>query len=73
MLRQTEIYKGHTINVNVSDARGGQYTWSYTIDGGNLGRCEDRPLGSEEMLLSEALNHAKYRIDTGQIRTSTGE
>lgn len=63
MMRHNEVYKGRRINITVSEVKQGQFTWSYTIDGSNLKRCEDRPLGTEEMLISEALNHAKYRID----------
>lgn len=63
-----EIYKEHTISVSTSEGRRG-YTWSYTIDGRHYYKSDDRPLDYEEMLISEALNHAKYRIDTGVIRS----
>jgi len=63
MMRHNEVYKGRRIDIIVSEVKRGQFTWSYTIDGGNLKRCEDRPIENEEMLLSEALNHAKWRVD----------
>ena len=64
-----EIYKEHTISVSTSESRRGLYTWSYTIDGGHYYKSDDRPLDYEEMLISEALNHAKHRINTGVIRS----
>ena len=57
-----EKYKGRVIAVDVLK-RGKGWTWSYQIDGGSLRQCRDRPLTSQEIVLSEALEEAKSEID----------
>jgi len=57
-----EEYKGRVITVDVLK-RGNGWTWSYQIDGGPLRECRDRPLPSQEIVLSEAFQEAKYEID----------
>ena len=57
-----EKYKGRVITIEVFK-RGNGWTWSYQVDGGPLRECRDRPLPSQEIVLSEALEEAKDEID----------
>jgi len=57
-----EEYKGQNINIDVLKRKNG-WAWSYQIGGGSLRECRDRPLSSEGLALSEALEEAKAEID----------
>ena len=57
-----EEYKGHQITVDTLK-RGKGWVATYQIDGGEIRRCDGRPLVSEEIVRSEATVEAKWVID----------
>ncbi len=57
-----EKYKGRIITVDILK-RGKGWTWSYQIDSGPLREGRDRPLSSQELILSEVIGEAKAEID----------
>jgi hypothetical protein len=57
-----EEYKGHQITVDTYRLGKG-FRWSYQIDGGDIRDCRDRPLRSEQAVLSEGISEAKAEID----------
>ena len=61
-MNKTLEYNGHTITVDAHQvARGWQ--WSYQIDGGPVRTGKDRPLRSEEVMRTEAIDIARIAID----------
>jgi hypothetical protein len=61
-MRHEERHKGHTIIAETYPVGKG-YRWSYQIDNGDMREFRDRPLRSESVLLSEAIEMAKADID----------
>ena len=59
---RTEEYKGHTIAAWTFKLGHG-WQWSYSIDAGPIRSGRDRPLDNEEIMLDEAMRHAKSEID----------
>jgi hypothetical protein len=57
-----EEYKGHQITVDTHSVGRG-FRWSYQIDGGEIRDCKDRPLRSEQVVLSEGIPAARAEID----------
>lgn len=61
-MTKTEEYKGHTITADTHRVGCG-WRWSYQIDGGPIRNGNDRPLGSENLMLAEAIDEARSVID----------
>ena len=61
-MTKTLEYKGHTITADTRKVGRG-FQSSYQIDGGEIRSGNDRPLQSEEIMHSEAINQAKWVID----------
>lgn len=55
-------YKGRSISIDTYEAGKG-WRWSYQIDSGPIKECGDRPIQSEALMRSEALDAAKREID----------
>jgi hypothetical protein len=62
-MKRSEDYKGHVIEAEAREVKPGRWTWSYVIDGEHYQAGGDRPLQSEDLMIDEALESARRRID----------